>query len=106
QVVLQAMGVEGDWPLIIAFVILAAYTYNSGLRAPALIALVKDLLIYITVIAAIVVIPWHLGGYAEIVKHIPPGKLLLTPPQGGSLGQYSAYATLALGSALALFLYP
>src|SRR5438045_334034 len=101
-----ATGLMGDLPLIIAFVILAAYTYNSGLRAPALIALVKDLLIYVTVIAAIVVIPWHLGGYAEIVKHIPRGKLLLTPPQGGSLGQYSAYATLALGSALALFLYP
>jgi SSS family solute:Na+ symporter len=111
EVVLAAMGFTatgllGDLPLIIAFVILAAYTYNSGLRAPALIALVKDLLIYVTVIAAIVVIPWHLGGYAEIVRHIPPGKLLLTPPQGGSLGQYSAYATLALGSALALFLYP
>src|SRR5690349_12833598 len=27
QVVLQAMGVQGDWPLVLAFVILAAYTY-------------------------------------------------------------------------------
>ena len=35
-------GWPGDLPLIIAFAILAAYTYNSGLRAPALIALVKD----------------------------------------------------------------
>ncbi len=111
EVVLAAMGftttgLMGDLPLIIAFVILAAYTYNSGLRAPALIALVKDLLIYVTVIAAVVVIPWHLGGYAEIVRRIPPDKLLLTPPAPGTLGQYSAYATLALGSALALFLYP
>ena len=31
-----------DLPLIIAFVVLAAYTYTSGLRAPALIAVVKD----------------------------------------------------------------
>src|SRR5215217_8722635 len=36
--VLRTMGVSGEWPLIIAFVILAAYTYQSGLRAPALIA--------------------------------------------------------------------
>src|SRR5204863_1544411 len=92
-----ATGLMGDLPLIIAFVILAAYTYNSGLRAPALIALVKDLLIYITVIAAIVLIPMHLGGYAEIVRRIPANKLLLSPPQPGNLGQYWTYATLALG---------
>src|ERR1041385_290195 len=41
QVVIGAMGVgtggglAGDIPLIIAFVILAAFTYTSGLRAPA-----------------------------------------------------------------------
>ncbi len=111
EVVVAAMGfpsggVIGDIPLIIAFAILAAYTYNSGLRAPALIALVKDVLIYVTVIAAVIVIPLHLGGYAGIFAHIPADKLLLTAPTAGSLGQYSAYATLALGSALALFLYP
>ena len=31
-------GVNVDIPLIIAFIILAAYTYTSGLRAPAMIA--------------------------------------------------------------------
>ena len=30
-----------------AFVVLAVYTYSSGLRAPALIAFVKDTMIYI-----------------------------------------------------------
>src|SRR6204780_3962440 len=49
QVVIAALGVEGsgwmgDLPLIIAFVILAAFTYTSGLRAPAAIAIVKDTL--------------------------------------------------------------
>ncbi len=33
--------------LSVAFVLLAAYTYTSGLRAPALIAFVKDTLIYV-----------------------------------------------------------
>ncbi|MEA2156168.1 MAG: solute:Na+ symporter, family, partial [Solirubrobacteraceae bacterium] len=56
QIVLGALGVNGDWPLVIAFVILAAYTYQSGLRAPALIAVVKDTLIYVTIIVAVIYI--------------------------------------------------
>ena len=105
QVVLAAVGIggsglAGDLPLIIAFVILAAYTYSSGLRAPAMIALVKDALIFIVVIAAVVIIPAKLGGYAQIFAAVPKQKLILAP------AQYGSYATLALGSALALFLYP
>ena len=111
QVVIGAMGFEtggliGDLPLIIAFVILAAFTYSSGLRAPALIAVVKDVLIYATVIAAVIVVPLHLGGYGKIFSAVPAAKLLLATPPAGSWGAYSAYATLALGSAMALFLYP
>jgi SSS family solute:Na+ symporter len=111
QVVIGAMGFDtggliGDLPLIIAFVILAAFTYSSGLRAPAMIAMVKDLLIYITVIAAVIVVPLHLGGYGHVFSAVPPAKLLLAAPPAGSWGAYSAYATLALGSAMALFLYP
>ena len=102
----QTSGFSGDLPLIIAFVILAAFTYTSGLRAPAMIAIVKDLLIYITVIAAIIVVPMKLGGYDEVFAAVPPAKLLLAAPPAGSLGSFSTYATLALGSALALFLYP
>ena len=71
QVVIGAMGVTGegfvvDIPLIIAFVILAAFTYSSGLRAPASIAIVKDLLIYVTAFAAAIIIPIHLGGFGKI----------------------------------------
>jgi solute:Na+ symporter, SSS family len=100
EVVLAAMGVSGHGPLIIAFVVLAAYTYQSGLRAPALIAVVKDAVIYIAVIAAVVAIPAKLGGYRAIFDAVPERKLILAPDQ------FSAYSTLALGSALALFLYP
>ena len=111
QVVIGALGfhttgLTGDLPLIIAFVILAAFTYTSGLRAPAMIAVVKDVLIYIAVIAAVIVVPAKLGGFGKIFAAVPAPKLLLATPPAGSLGTYSAYATLALGSALALFLYP
>ncbi|MGD0141694.1 MAG: sodium:solute symporter [Rhizomicrobium sp.] len=105
-VVIGGLGIHGELPLVIAFVILAAYTYSSGLRAPAMIAVVKDMLIYVTVIAALIVIPHELGGYAKIFASVPPAKLLLSPPGAYNLGQQSGYATLALGSALALFLYP
>src|SRR3984885_2308670 len=111
QVVIGAMGVTGegwagDIPLIIAFVILAAFTYSSGLRAPASIAVVKDLLIYVTAFAAVIIIPIKLGGFGKIFAAVPPAKLLLAVPQGQTTGAYGSYATLALGSALALFLYP
>jgi SSS family solute:Na+ symporter len=108
--VLRTMGVTGEWPLVIAFVILAAYTYQSGLRAPALIAFVKDALIYIVVLTAVIYIPIKLHGFDEIFAAAgkkfdgtkPPvaDGLLLADPQ--VLG----YSTLAFGSALALFLYP
>ncbi|WP_157076240.1 monocarboxylate uptake permease MctP [Alicyclobacillus kakegawensis] len=109
QAVIAAMGITGsgllgDLPLIIAFLILALYTYTSGLRAPAIIAVVKDLMIYITVLVAVIVIPLKLGGFADIFhaseKALSTSAVIL-PPSG-----YLAYSTLALGSALALFLYP
>ncbi len=111
QVVIGAMGITGsglaaDVPLIIAFVILAAFTYTSGLRAPASIAIVKDILIYITAFAAVIVVPIQLGGFGKIFAAVPPAKLLLAVPGANTTGTYSVYATLALGSALALFLYP
>jgi solute:Na+ symporter, SSS family len=111
QVVIGALGISGtglaaDLPLFIAFVVLAAFTYSSGLRAPASIAIVKDILIYVTAIAAIIVIPYELGGFAKIFSAVPAQKLLLAVPGANTTGSYSGYATLALGSALALFLYP
>ena len=111
QVVIAALGLAGsgiwsDVPLFVAFVVLAAFTYTSGLRAPAIIAVVKDVLIYLTVIAAAIVIPLHLGGWAKVFASVPAAKLTLPVPGAHTLGSYGAYATLALGSALALFLYP
>jgi SSS family solute:Na+ symporter len=106
QTVIGALGLPGHVPLLVAFAVLAAFTYTSGLRAPAMIAIVKDLLIYLTVIVAVIVIPGELGGFSAIFAKIPPAKLLLATPPAGSTGAYSGYATLALGSAMALFLYP
>jgi len=106
QTVVGALGIPGHLPLIISFAVLAAFTYTSGLRAPAMISIVKDLLIYLTVIVAVIVIPAELGGFGAIFAKIAPAKLLLATPPAHSGGAYTGYATLALGSAMALFLYP
>src|SRR5271166_1463642 len=116
--VIGALGISGEgWlqhaPITIAFVILAVFTYRSGLRAPAMIAFVKDAMIYIFIIAAIVIIPYELGGFGRIfdaaraafeaklaAKTVAAAGVTLMPSQIGP------YITLALGSAMALFMYP
>ena len=109
QVVIDRLGLgNGDLPLIVAFVILALYTYTSGLRAPAMIAFVKDVMIYVVVFAAVLVIPVQLGGYGAVFDGA--GKVFQS--KGGATGltlkpaQMLPFASLALGSALALFMYP
>jgi solute:Na+ symporter, SSS family len=108
QAVLTTIGIGGHWPLIIAFVVLAAFTYRSGLRAPALIAFVKDTLIYLMVVVAIIYIPGKIGGWTHIFN-ASNAHFKATPPHTATLltgDNQLQYATLALGSALAIFLYP
>jgi SSS family solute:Na+ symporter len=125
QAVLTVMGVGTsstntylkDLPLFVAFVVLAIYTYVSGLRAPAAISFVKDTLIYVFVLVAVFYIPTRLGGWSHIFglaeAHFtsidpatkkPFGTFIPTAKSIGST-QFD-FATLALGSALALFVYP
>jgi SSS family solute:Na+ symporter len=110
KVVLVSMGVSAEIALIIAFLVLAAFTYVSGLRAPALLSLVKDALIWLVVIVGVIYIPIRLGGYGAIFHAVETHNAGLPAAKRSpdvlpaSLG--NAYATIALGSALALFLYP
>jgi solute:Na+ symporter, SSS family len=127
QVVLEVAGFSGtgnwfvqDLPLFIAFAVLAAYTYSSGLRAPALIAFVKDVLIYVVIIVAVIYIPHKIGGWDHIFTTVQSSFDKFNTDNAGAIasGQATpkammppgalqwAYASLALGSALALFMYP
>jgi solute:Na+ symporter, SSS family len=107
-VVIKAMGLTGEWPIIAAFIILALYTYSSGLRAPALIAFVKDIMIYIVVLVAVVFVPYKLGGYGAVFSAANDAFNAKGGTTGLTLkpGLLLPYATLALGSALAAFMYP
>jgi SSS family solute:Na+ symporter len=88
--------------LLIAFVILAAFTYTSGLRGATLTAIFKDILIWITVIALIVVVPLSIvGGFGTAFKDVKKQSYITL-----SDSLVPGYATLVLGSALALYLYP
>ena len=129
QVVLEIMGVGGganasfleqDAPLLIAFAVLAAYTFVAGLRAPALIAFVKDTLIYVVIIVAVIYLPIRLGGWDSIFKAASDSFTLFNKDNADAITAGTAqakgiipppaaqwaYASLALGSALALFMYP
>jgi SSS family solute:Na+ symporter len=120
QAVLEVVGVGGSGsavakalPLIIAFGLLAAYTHAAGLRAPAVIAFVKDTLIYLVIIVAILYLPAKVGGWAHVFAAAQAKMNTVNPATGKPVGvfipspqTYWAYATLALGSALALFMYP
>ena len=128
EVVLEVMGIgtdDSNWfvkdlPLFIAFAVLAAYTYSSGLRAPALIAFVKDTLIYVVIIVAILYLPTQLGGWDDIFSKATGSFATHNETNADAIaaGEMSpksaipapllhwAYASLALGSALALFMYP
>ncbi|HTX55707.1 MAG TPA: sodium:solute symporter [Candidatus Acidoferrales bacterium] len=110
QVLFGALGWSGSgWlayaPLTIAFLALAGFSFQSGLRASALLSVLKGVLIYTAVLVAVIVIPLKLGGYGAIFSKAG-AKLLLVPPSAHTFAQYSAYGTLALGSAIALYLYP
>ena len=106
-VVIKALGLPSERSLEVAFIVLALFTYSSGLRAPALIAFVKDIMIYVVVLVAVALIPSQLGGYGAVFaaadaafKAKGSGGLTLTS------AQMLPYATLALGSAMAAFMYP
>ncbi|MGH9486756.1 MAG: monocarboxylate uptake permease MctP [Terriglobales bacterium] len=113
QVAIAALGFRSpaeasDVGLAAAFLILVAYDYVSGLRAPAIVAIAKDAMVYAVIGVAVIWIPIRLGGYGRIfhlaaralAAHHPAGAMIL--PQA----QYVAFATLAVGSGLAAFLYP
>src|SRR6266496_1039913 len=125
QAVIAVMGVGTsstntfvkDLPLFIAFLVLAVFTYTSGLRAPAAISFIKDTLVYIMVLVAVFYIPTRLGGWGHIFGTAQTHFAAVNPATKKPFGTFTPtskatgstqldFATLALGSAVALFLYP
>src|SRR5690606_39747354 len=101
-------GLAGDLALTAVFAVLAGATFRSGLRVPAVISLVKGVLIFGVAFGVLAVAVGRLGGFATVFARAERelhdagggGALLLDP------ALHPAFATLALGSALALPMYP
>jgi SSS family solute:Na+ symporter len=98
-------GLAGDLVLTAVFAVLAGATFRSGLRAPAVISLAKGVLVFGAAFGVVTVAVERLGGFAAMFDGAErelgaSGGLLLDP------ALHPAFATLALGSALALPMYP
>ncbi|MDG6985856.1 MAG: sodium:solute symporter [Nitrososphaerota archaeon] len=99
--------------LVLAFVVLAAFTYTSGLRGATLTAVMKDLLIFLGVIAVLAVIAssgGFGGAFSAASKTLSPYNtgtqhtIAVLPTLPVTLT--NAYWSTFLISALALYLYP
>ncbi|MEU7000130.1 sodium:solute symporter [Nonomuraea sp. NPDC046570] len=106
---LYPQGVLGDLALVAVFAVLAVATYRHGLRAPAVISLMKGAAIFCSALAVSFLVLDRFGGPGPMFDgaeralsggQAPQASLTLDP------SQFPVYATLALGSALALLVYP
>jgi solute:Na+ symporter, SSS family len=109
RVVFETLGIGGDLPLTLAFGVLAFFTFSSGLRAPALLSILKDILLLVAVVLLLEWFTLALGGWQHIFgvatasfAYRPAGEGSIVLPPGTQL----SYVSLALGSALGNFLYP
>lgn len=101
-------GLAGDLILVAVFAVLAGATYRSGLRAPTVISLIKGVLIFGAALGAVAAAVNQLGppgiifdaASSRLKSGATSARLFLEP------SMYGAFASLALGSALALPMYP
>lgn len=110
QAVLAVIGVKpgglfGDLALTAVFTVLAVSTYRYGLRAPSKVAVLKAALVVGAAIMLVLLVAGRTGWAdvwpaADAVLRARGLSLVVAP------GNAVTYATLALGSALALFAFP
>ncbi|MDI6099299.1 sodium:solute symporter family protein [Actinoplanes sp. NEAU-A12] len=108
QAVLSTVGFGGELPLLAAVTLVSVCTFRSGLRAPALLSVVKDVLLAWMLLTATLMVAMY-GGWDSTFR-IAGERFAATPnpadglllPDNGHLG----FLTLVIGSALAIFAYP
>ncbi len=99
--------VVSEGALVIAFVVLAATTFTSGLRGVTLGAIFKDTLIFLTVIVVILAVLLSYGGFSSAFTNIASAKAALASNYTHlPAASVPGFVSLFFGSALALYLYP
>ncbi|MEV6304352.1 sodium:solute symporter [Actinoplanes sp. NPDC051861] len=108
QAVLRTVGFGGEWPLLAAVTVVSVCTFRSGLRAPALLSVLKDALMAWMLLTALLMVAMY-GGWDRTFR-LAGDRFAATPsPVDGLLlpdtGHFG-FLTLVIGSALAVFAYP
>ncbi len=111
QSVTADVGVISEIALILSFIILAAFTFTSGLRGATVTAVMKDAIILVSVIVVIIVVPLSIkGGFGGAISTATAA----SPVINGAAKNFTVlpnlllngFISLAVMSALALYLYP
>lgn len=106
---LSSSGAAGDFAVVAVVAGLAAFTYLRGLRAPTVVSAAKAVGIFAAAAVLIPVVLVRQGGpeaiFTGAARHLAA---LGSVANAATIEphQYWAFATLALGSALALLMYP
>ncbi|MCL6597547.1 MAG: sodium:solute symporter [Alicyclobacillus macrosporangiidus] len=93
--------------VIVSFLLVALYTFFSGLKAPTYTAIIKDILVWVVMLFLVISLPiLHFGGWGQMLQAVATQhpKMLVLPTSGpkGILW----FSTAALISAMALFMWP
>ncbi|MFC6040739.1 sodium:solute symporter [Paenisporosarcina macmurdoensis] len=92
--------------VIISFLLVALYTFFSGIKGPAYTAVIKDILVWVIMLFLVVTIPIiHFGSWGSMIdKLVVEAPELLTIPTTGPKG-IPWFLTASLVSGLALFMW-
>lgn len=103
---LDPASLSGKLTIVVLFVIHSVATYRGGIRVPISVSGFKALLVIAVTVAVVAALFLKLGSFSHLLANSQHaltargGSLLVSPGAG------STYATLAIGSALALMVYP
>ena len=100
--VLQAMNLPVTVSLIVAFLIVAAFTIVAGLRGPALGSIIKDVLLWAVIITMTIVLGIRFSGFSTVFSTMDSKGINYLIPSNLMLG----YITLAYSSGISWILFP
>jgi SSS family solute:Na+ symporter len=93
--------------VIVSFLLVAFYTFFSGIKAPTYTAIIKDIMVWVVMLFLVVSLPiLHFGSWGNMIQTaVEKAPKMMTLPTSGPKG-ILWFSTAALISALALFMWP
>jgi len=92
--------------VVVSFLLVALYTFFSGIKGPTYTAIIKDILVWVIMLFLVVNLPIiHFGGWGSMIDKVAKDSpQLLTIPTSGPKG-IPWFLTASLISGLALFMW-